>query len=360
MYYVKTGYGCGLKVSLVQPSGAAVDLRKVRYIGAVLRLPGGQTMTVSDINFDELTNNVFVRLLSTRELTTEGNYAIVFNVKLSDNTMYSTQLVEIINVDADNPAGYIETTIAMSLTVVNFPSNVDVTGCSPKISDNNTWLVYDDNLNAYVDTGVSVGYAELTTRYDGVFASIITPATAATDAANAAAALANEKAGLADDAATNANEKAQAAESAAGNASQKAAAANTAAGNANEKAQAAQTAANAANNAASAATSAAAAATAAVVNMDTVLGVLAHADATVEKKLETLAELVIGIISGTVLVEKLNVRNLGVWGDNNLVVVGSGAPTAKPDRAGQIYIDKTNNATYKSTGNSAVSDWKTI
>lgn len=360
MYYVKTGYGCGLKVSLVQPSGAAVDLRKVRYIGAVLRLPGGQTMTVSDINFDELTNNVFVRLLSTRELTTEGNYAIVFNVKLSDNTMYSTQLVEIINVDADNPAGYIETTIAMSLTVVNFPSNVDVTGCSPKISDNNTWLVYDDNLNAYVDTGVSVGYAELTTRYDGVFASIITPATDATDAANAAAALANEKAGLADDAATNANEKAQAAESAAGNASQKAAAANTAAGNANEKAQAAQTAANAANNAASAATSAAAAATAAVVNMDTVLGVLAHADATVEKKLETLAELVIGIISGTVLVEKLNVRNLGVWGDNNLVVVGSGAPTAKPDRAGQIYIDKTNNATYKSTGNSAVSDWKTI
>ena len=360
MYYVKTGYGCGLKVSLVQPSGAAVDLRKVRYIGAVLRLPSGQTMTVSDINFDELTNNVFVRLLPTRELTTEGNYAIVFNVKLSDNTMYSTQLVEIINVNANNPAGYIETTIAMSLTVVNFPSNVDVTGCSPKISDNNTWLVYDDNLNAYVDTGVSVGYAELTSRYDGVFASIITPATAATDAANAAAALANEKAGLADDAATNANEKAQAAESAAGNASQKAAAANTAAGNANEKAQAAQEAATAANNAASAATSAAAAATAAVVNMDTVLGVLAHADATVEKKLETLAELVIGIISGTVLVEKLNVRNLGVWGDNNLVVVGSGAPTAKPDRAGQIYIDKTNNATYKSTGNSAVSDWKTI
>lgn len=360
MYYVKTGYGCGLKVSLVQPSGAAVDLRKVRYIGAVLRLPGGQTMTVSDINFDELTNNVFVRLLPTRELTTEGNYAIVFNVKLSDNTMYSTQLVEIINVDADNPAGYIETTIAMSLTVVNFPSNVDVTGCSPKVSDNNTWLVYDDNLNAYVDTGVSVGYAELTTRYDGVFASIITPATAATDAANAAASAANTAASGANSAGAYANEKAQAADSAAGNASEKATLANNAAANANEKATAANAAASAANDAASAATSAAASATAAVVNMDTVFGVLAHADATIEKKLDTLAKLVIGIISGTVLVEKLNVRNLGVWGDNNLVVVGSGAPTAKPDRAGQIYIDKTNNATYKSTGNSAVSDWKTI
>lgn len=360
MYYVKTGYGCGLKVSLVQPSGAAVDLRKVRYIGAVLRLPGGQTMTVSDINFDELTNNVFVRLLPTRELTTEGNYAIVFNVKLSDNTMYSTQLVEIINVDADNPAGYIETTIAMSLTVVNFPSNVDVTGCSPKISDNNTWLVYDDNLNAYVDTGVSVGYAELTTRYDGVFASIITPATEATDAANAAASNANTKAGLANDAATLANTKAGLANDAAALANEKATLANQKAGLAAEKAADAASAASAANDAASAATSAAAAATAAVVNMDTVFGVLAHADATIEKKLDTLAKLVIGIISGTVLVEKLNVRNLGVWGDNNLVVVGSGAPTAKPDRAGQIYIDKTNNATYKSTGNSAVSDWKTI
>lgn len=360
MYYVKTGYGCGLKVSLVQPSGAAVDLRKVRYIGAVLRLPGGQTMTVSDINFDELTNNVFVRLLPTRELTTEGNYAIVFNVKLSDNTMYSTQLVEIINVDADNPAGYIETTIAMSLTVVNFPSNVDVTGCSPKVSDNNTWLVYDDNLNAYVDTGVSVGYAELTTRYDGVFASIITPATEATDAANAAASNANTKAGLANDAATLANQKAGLANDAASNANDKATLANQKAGLAAEKAADAASAASAANDAASAATSAAASATAAVVNMDTVFGVLAHADATIEKKLDTLAKLVIGIISGTVLVEKLNVRNLGVWGDNNLVVVGSGAPTAKPDRAGQIYIDKTNNATYKSTGNSAVSDWKTI
>ncbi len=360
MYYVKTGYGCGLKVSLVQPSGAAVDLRKVRYIGAVLRIPGGQTMTVSDINLDELTNNVFVRLLPTRELTTEGNYAIVFNVKLSDNTMYSTQLVEIINVDADNPAGYIETTIAMSLTVVNFPSNVDVTGCSPKISDNNTWLVYDDNLNAYVDTGVSVGYAELTTRYDGVFASIVTPATEATDAANAAASNANTKAGLANDAATLANTKAGLANDAAALANEKATLANQKAGLAAEKAADAASAASAANDAASAATSAASAATTAVVNMDTVFGVLAHADATIEKKLDTLAKLVIGIISGTVLVEKLNVRNLGVWGDNNLVVVGSGAPTAKPDRAGQIYIDKTNNATYKSTGNSAVSDWKTI
>ena len=90
------------------------------------------------------------------------------------------------------------------------------------------------------------------------------------------------------------------------------------------------------------------------------LAVLSHSDATIDKKVDTLANLVIGVISGKVLVEKLNVRNLGVWGSNNLVVVGSGAPSSKPDRAGQFYIDTANNAVYKSTGNSAVSDWKTI
>lgn len=101
-------------------------------------------------------------------------------------------------------------------------------------------------------------------------------------------------------------------------------------------------------------------ANAAVVNMYTAFGVLAHADATIEKKLDTLAKLVIGIISGTVLVEKLNVRKLGVWGENNLVIVSNHAPDRKPDRAGQFWIDEVNGAVYKSTGNTAVSDWKTI
>ena len=318
-------------------------------------------MTLADINFDELTNNVFIRLLATRELTAEGNYAIVVNVKLSDNTMYSTALAEIINVDDDNPAGYVEQTVALALTVVNFPSNVDVTGCSPRISNNNnTWLVYDDSLNAYVDTGVSVGYADLTSRYDNALAEIVAPATQATDAANDAAANANTKAGLADDAATNADTKAGLANDAAALANAKAALADEKATAANTAAGSANSAANAANDAASAATSAASSATAAVVNMETVFGVLAHADATVETKLETLAALVIGIISGTVLVEKLSVRKLEVWGDNNLIFVASNAPDVKPDRAGQIWIDKANNAVYKSTGNSAVSDWKTI
>lgn len=51
-------------------------------------------------------------------------------------------------------------------------------------------------------------------------------------------------------------------------------------------------------------------------------------------------------------------EKLGVWGDNNLVVTGEGAPTKAPDRAGQFYVDTKNNAVYHSVGNGAVSDWK--
>lgn len=346
MYYVKKGYGCGLKISLIQPSGVAVDLRKVRYIAGVLRLPSGQTMTLSDINFDELTNNVFIRLLATRELTNEGNYAIVVNVKLSDNTMYSTQLAEIINVDADNAGGYVEQAIALALTVVNFPGNVDITGCSPKISDKNTWIVYDDTLKAYVDTGVSVGYAELVSRYDQKVAEIEAIVTEAKDTADKdhATATSDHTTAVAD------HEKAVIDHNTATTDH------NTATADHNKVTEATTAATGAATNATNAANSA----NTAVANMDTVFGVLAHADATVEKKLETLAELVVGIITGKVIVESLNVRNLGVWGDNNLVVVSNHAPDVKPDRAGQFWIDTVNNAVWKSTGNAAVSDWKTL
>ena len=95
-------------------------------------------------------------------------------------------------------------------------------------------------------------------------------------------------------------------------------------------------------------------------HIDERVSVLAHADDTLKAGQQALAERLDGIVSGKALVESLNVRNLGVWGENNLVVTGSGAPTAKPDRAGQFYIDTTNNAVYKSVGNSAVSDWKTV
>ena len=333
MYDIKLGQGCGIKATMLTPAGGVCDLRRARYIAASLVLPSGATMNCEDIAFNEVTNGVYVRLLGTRELTTTGQYGIVFNVKLEDKTMYSTPVVWFAEVKEDAPTGYHELTLSLSLTVVNFPDNVSYTGASPKISDKNTWLVYDDDLNAYVDTGIEVGYANLLSRYDGKFAEIVVPCTEATNAAAAATVAANNAAAAANSAAGSA--------SAANNA---ATAANTATGKANE-------AATAANNAAESAQRV-------VDTYDDVINTLAHSDCTLDERVEALEKALIAVLSGAVVIPKLQIKELNVWGNNSLALVGDSAPTKAPDRAGQFYIDKTARALYFSTGNAAVSDWK--
>lgn len=355
MYDIKLGQGCGIKATMLTPTGGVCDLRRARYIAASLVLPSGATMNCEDIAFNEVTNGVYVRLLGTRELTTTGQYGIVFNVKLEDKTMYSTPVVWFAEVKEDAPTGYHELTLSLSLTVVNFPDNVSYTGASPKIGDKNTWLVYDDNLNAYVDTGIEVGYANLLSRYDSKFAEIVVPCTEATNAAAAATVAANNAAAAANSAAG----------SAAGSASTATAAANTAAGKANtattaanNAATAANTAAGKANEAATAANNAAESAQRVVDTYDDVINTLAHSDCTLDERVEALERALISVLSGAVVIPKLQVKELNVWGDNNLAPVGNGAPTKAPDRAGQFYIDKTARTLYFSTGNAAVSDWK--
>lgn len=90
------------------------------------------------------------------------------------------------------------------------------------------------------------------------------------------------------------------------------------------------------------------------VNFD----VLAHSDCALEERIAHLESLLVRVLSGEVVIPKLQVKKLGVWGDNNLIPTGEGAPTKAPDRAGQLYIDTKNNAVYHSVGNNAVSDWK--
>ncbi len=91
---------------------------------------------------------------------------------------------------------------------------------------------------------------------------------------------------------------------------------------------------------------------------DEITEVLAHSDCTLEERVAHLERLLVGVLSGKVLIPELQVKKLGVWGDSNLVVTGEGAPTKAPDRAGQFYVDTKNNAVYHSVGNGAVSDWK--
>lgn len=91
---------------------------------------------------------------------------------------------------------------------------------------------------------------------------------------------------------------------------------------------------------------------------DEITEVLAHSDCMLEERVTHLERLLMEMLSGKVLIPELQVKKLGVWGDNNLVVTGEGAPAKAPDRAGQFYVDTKNNAVYHSVGNGAVSDWK--
>lgn len=351
MYDIKLGQGCGIKATMLTPTGGVCDLRRARYIAATLLLPSNRTMNCADISFNEVTNAVYVRLLGTRELTTPGRYGIVFNVKLEDKTMYSTPAIYFANVSPDAATGYHELTLSLSLTVVNFPDNVSYTGASPKISDKNTWLVYDDNLNAYVDTGVEVGYANLLSRYDGKFAEIVVPCTEATNAAAAATVAANNAATAANTEAGKATTATAAANTATGKA-------NTAATAANNAATAANTATGKANTAATAASGAAESAQGIVNGYDDVINALAHSDCTLNERVESLERAFVAVLSGAVLIPELQVKKLGVWGDNNLVLTGTGAPTKAPDKDGQFYIDITARVLYYASGNNNLSDWK--
>lgn len=88
--------------------------------------------------------------------------------------------------------------------------------------------------------------------------------------------------------------------------------------------------------------------------------VLAASDCSLEARVTTLERTLTAVLSGAAVIPKLQVRELGVCGSNNLILTGSGAPAKAPDRAGQFYIDTASGAVYKSTGNAAVSDWKNL
>lgn len=88
--------------------------------------------------------------------------------------------------------------------------------------------------------------------------------------------------------------------------------------------------------------------------------VLAASDCSLEARVTTLERTLMAVLSGAAVIPALQVRELGVWGSNSLILTGSGAPAKAPDRAGQLYIDTVSGAVYKSTGNAAVSDWKNL
>jgi hypothetical protein len=84
--------------------------------------------------------------------------------------------------------------------------------------------------------------------------------------------------------------------------------------------------------------------------------VLAHSDCTLEKRVENLEVLLKNIITGNIQIQKLEVKDLEVSGNNNLIKSGETAPSLPPDRI-QIYIDTVHNKVYYSNDIQSVSSW---
>ena len=124
-------------------------------------LPNGSSIPCADVSIDDVTNSVYVRLLADRELTMIGKYGIMFNLKLANGVMYSSPMVVFAEVSADAEVEYKELNISLGVALTYLPANVAYTGASPKIGPNGTWLVYNDELNAYEDTGEPANYGGL-------------------------------------------------------------------------------------------------------------------------------------------------------------------------------------------------------
>ena len=188
MIEIKQGTSLGVRIVLKRPSGTDADLRRARELSVWLQLPSGETMQALDSSIDRETNTEYARLLPDRELKVTGEYGLFVNVKMVSNRMLATHVLKIVKVVEGSEIKYTELPLSLDANLIDVPYNVITTGASPKIGPNNTWLVYNDEIKAYEDTGISVESAK---------------------EASEAAAAANEAAVRADQAANSANTAAE-------------------------------------------------------------------------------------------------------------------------------------------------------
>lgn len=160
MLDVKTGNGFGLRLTLRYASGIKVQLAGSKYLSAILRLPAGTTQQCSSVTFDEISNDIYIKL-APAELSVVGNYGITVNVQTTDNKVVVTPLIYVAKVSNTAEEGYKEAVLNISANILSVTPNAVTNGASPQIDPSTgCWLVYDDALNAYVNTGVPAsGYA---------------------------------------------------------------------------------------------------------------------------------------------------------------------------------------------------------
>lgn len=183
MLEIKQGTSLGVRIVLKRPSGTDADLRRARELSVWLQLPSGETMQALDSSIDREMNTVYARLLPDRELKVTGEYGLFVNVKMVSNRVLATHVLKVVKVVAGSETKYTELPLSLDANLIDVPYNVITTGASPKIGPNNTWLVYNDEIKAYEDTGISVESAK--------------EASEAAAAANEAAVEANKMAALA-------------------------------------------------------------------------------------------------------------------------------------------------------------------
>lgn len=66
------------------------------------------------------------------------------------------------------------------------------------------------------------------------------------------------------------------------------------------------------------------------------------------------------LISGEMVVEKIALRMLELYGEFSMMKKGAGAPPVAPDMVPQIYFDTENKVYYVAKGTSSVSDWSVM
>ena len=208
MYILKAGEGCVLKMRLVEANGAPIELRNARFVQAILHLPNEATMLCEDVRFDEVSQLVFVRLSAKSELTMEGVYGININALFDDRRVVTSAVLDFAEVKSNAESRYYELLIDLIVSTTDVPSCVKYTGASPKISENGTWLVFNDEINAFEDTGISIfgksayqaaiesgnfsGTEEEFNAYMGSIPQITNDAILATESANKATENANK------------------------------------------------------------------------------------------------------------------------------------------------------------------------
>ena len=144
---IKVRNRCSLRITFTYPDGSKVDIRNSKILLVTLILPDKKTKPIKDVGFDDVTGTIFVRLFGENDIQTIGAYSICINVQDKDTRMLSTVNTPIFNAAQNAYDGYRSIVLSLALYTVETPENITITGASPQISPQQTWLVYDDTLN---------------------------------------------------------------------------------------------------------------------------------------------------------------------------------------------------------------------